>query len=783
MTKVVRYTEAEISEPADFENIGFYARQGDEFITGGAIGYPAHWAEFAIAEDTAIQLTISTGRLFKADKIYSADAPIVLNVQVHLPLVSNDQRWIALLVRGQTEVVTANRLVEADADTEETVLQAVPKTDRRFIEIVVQQGQASPTPLKPSIAGSDCCLAFVRLTSVGIAEIVMGEAWRLKNLFEVEGRLTQVEGEIVDIKRRTTSLETDVANLANKLKSIPRPEIIRQMQRDIAQCRRLLNLPDEARAYWYDAGLITADWATTHADWLARIKEGVRFAFAAERDAQLALLNPTDPNIMMIGNLMLPAWDEAPRFEVGSPDGSKSLADSIHTTTTAVQRDISRTQVQYGPTIAVCENQAEWASVGDMRIGDSFQLNGETFIFQGEITNPTANVDMSIIHTWNPTATVADVAAWNADPQSVGHKGYAVQEVQYDSYVDTYWDYVTNEYTISGSTMGQTFLIAQPMIMTSVEVYLSSKASTGDIHLALCEVDAVGRPMFDRVIEKVTVSVGNLVAGWNKFSLRPSLVDAGKRYAFTLTSTGAHNVGTVSNNKYAQGAMFLCNNGVWSQNAADVDICFRVNAAKFRRTRTVVEFDPLTLENGMTQIRLVYASWMPEGTAMVWEIKPSGADDWTMLVPMGEDNPLIGLPALTQLRLTLISTTDLAPGLVLDNKARGMTQRHRSDMKAVSKTLDFGVTGSETMMVETVVDNYDPNHHTCVNKIYIAGVATAASSTTVTPDMTKSGRYRIFSTFLRSTGTGLSSCRVQVAMTTDNVVLIPFVQNIALYAL
>lgn len=792
MSKREIFNDAEIGLPEDLSKIGIFAVEGDQNIIGGAIDYPAHWADFAVAAINAIEIEIGQGRLFKGDKLYDNDATVTLDLQTYLPLVNNDEKWIAILVRGETEIVQEQRMVEIDVDSEETQQQPLPKIERYKTTFTVQQGVASITPTKPSVPGDECCLCYVRLTTAGIAELEIAEDWRVQTLYDINGRVTQLEGEMVAVKRRTSTLETDVANLAAKIKTIPRPEIIRQMQRDIAQTRRILHLPAAARAYWYDAGLIAADWATDHADWLARIKEGVRFAYAAESDSQLALLEPLSPLLSTYDSMVTPAYDEVVRISVVGSDGSKNISQLTHTVTTAVRREVARTSVSYGPTIAICENQAEWASVGDMRVGSAFAVGGETFVYQGEITNGTSNIDMSVIRQWNPTATVQDVAAWNADPQSTGHKGYAVQQIQYDSWTDVYWDYVTESVGVNGSVYAQTFLNAQPMIATSIDLYFTRiGVQTGDVHLMLCETGATGAPDFKRVIARTTVTQENLALGWTKFRFRPSLLDAGKLYAWFVVTTGNHAIATVGvagndalANKYAQGSLFWSTDGVWSQGDPQVDFAFRLNAAKFKATRTVMEFSPLTLSGGMTQINLKYAGWAPEGTRMVWEIQASGETEWSTLTPTSSlsDNQLYGLPALTRLRLTMVGTTDLAPAIVMDNKARGIAQRHRTDMKCVSKLHQFGVT-SETIQYEVVVDNFDSNHHTLVNKLYIAGVATAPTSTVITQDAVKPGRWTYLSTWVRTPGNGISSARVRTDMTTDSALSVPFLQNVAFYVI
>lgn len=793
MTKIVQFNEAEVAGPADFTAIGEYARASDQAITGGAIGYPHHHGRFTITQDNGAQLTVTGGLFFKDDKIYSADDPIVVNIQTYLPLVAGDEKWIGLLVRGEAEVATASRLVETDVDTEETVLQAVPKIDRLYITITVQDSIPAPPPISyPSIGADQCCLAFVRLTTAGIAEIQPGETWRIKTLHEVEGRTTVLEGLMTVTRQRVSTLETDLSALAERMKLFPRMEIVHQLQRDVAATRRRLSLPDEARGYWYDAGLVKEQWDLAHVNWLARVQEGIRFGYAAERDAEIELLNSSNPDVIVTAadGFCMPAWTEEARIavEADAPDGFKNISQQVHTVTDAIQHTVSRTSVSYGPTVAVCENQQEWSTVGGHREGETFSHNGETFRSVGLITNPNAAVDTSVINTWNPTATVSDIAAWNANPDSAGHQNYGVQQVEYHSYSYTYWEYVVTEFSVNGSVYAQSFLCASPMIVTSVDLYFTRIGEqTGDVHLSLCELKPTGEPNFGAVLSHTTLTQAELATGWVNFPLRPTLLTQGKRYAWFTVTTGNHALGFVGNtnpdnakaNQYAQGTMFWSTDGAWAQGQPGEDFMFRVNAAKFAQSRTVVEFQPLTLENGMTEMRLLYPGWVPAGTQFVWEIKPSESDEWTMLVPK-EVNPLNGLPALVRLRATFIGTSDLMPMIVLSDKARSLTSRYRSSMVAIAKEATFGF-ATDTVQIETVVDNFYADHHTVTNKVQVGSTTYDADATTVKVDFTKPQRRTVLSTFtIPSDSTG---ARPRVEMTTDAVTLVPFVQNISMYAI
>ncbi|MCX5512284.1 hypothetical protein C3941_09455 [Kaistia algarum] len=755
MTKIVRFTEAEISEPADFEAIGEHAREGDEFITGGAVDYPHHWADFTIAQTSAIELTISKGRLFAVDAIFAADAPIELNLQVHLPLVTGDHRYIALLVRGESETVTNLRMIETDAETHETVQQAVPKTDRRTVSIVIQQGLSSPTPLKPTIAADQCCLAFVELSTTGIVAVEMDNASRVKSLYEVDGRLTQVEGDMANTIRRTTTMETDIANIASRLGDIPHPTIMRQLKRDVGLLRRQLALPDEARAYWYDAGLLQDGWDKVHATWLARVREGIRFAWAQERDMQLSLIDPSSASIRMSDTLLLPAWTEKTRISVEPDGGSKNISQLVHTVTTAVKKSISRQVTEYGETVTVCENQAEWSMLMNQSVGELFKRDGETF----QVVAIVGNQDWA------------------------GHRIYAVRKVIVRTVTQVYWDYVTETMGVNGSVYGNTWLCSQPMILTSIDLNFTRIGSTGDVHVFVCECDDSGQPQFGAVIVEKTISAAGLHAGWVNFALRPSLLESGKRYAWFTVTTGNHALGTASGNKYAQGSLFSCSDGAWAMGDPLTDFAMRINAASFAATRTVIEFQPLTLTDGMTELRLLHGGWAPGGTSLVWYVQNSDDPDeeWVPLTLAAEgSDALAGRPALVRLRLALTGTTDLQAAIVLDANARGMTFRPRGDCQAVSKEQAFGLSTS-TVQLEIVLDEFNPTYHTVAPKLVIGASILTPSATATTLDMVNPRKRTLLATF--TLGSATTSARARVDMTTSDVTVCPFIQNIAMYAL
>lgn len=753
MLKTVEFTEAEVSEPADFDAISQYSREGGEAIVGGSIAYAHHWAGYSIAQSSAVEVTLNPGYLFVDEKVYGNDDPIVVNLQVYLPLVTGDHRYVALLLRGTETTETESREIETDADTGDTVMQTVPKTNIRSVEVVIQQGLSSPTPVKPTVASTECCVAYVELSTTGIVAVEMEQASRVKTLAEVEGRLTVVENEMDAAVARVSSIETDISNIASRLNDIPNPVVVRQMQRDLAQIRREIAMPDEARAYWYDNGLLTDEWDTANASWLARIREGVRFAWASQRDMQMALLDASSSAIRASGTLILPAWEEVVRLEVEGDGGSKNISQLTHTVTTAIQKTLSRTVTEYGATTTKCENASGWSFLGKLAVGETFTKDGETFV----------------------------ITSINNNNNNKGHYIYSFQNVTVRTVEETYWDYVTEEMGVNGSIYGETWLCAQPMVLTSIDLSVVRVGSDGDLHLFVCECDGSGQPQINSVIASTVLTAAQLATGWVKFNLTPTLLESGKRYAWFTVTTGNHALETVSGNKYAQGSLFYLTDGAWAQGDALTDFAMRLYGAKFSATRTVVEMQAATLENGMTDIRLLHAGWAPGGTSLTWEIKPSDSDDWKpVTIDAAIDTAwLAGLPALTRLRAVFAGTTDLQPAIVMDANARVMTFRPRGDMQAVSVNHDFGVS-TTSIQLDTVIDQWDGAKHTAAPKLVVGSTVYTPAATIVTPDLINEKKRTISATF---TVPSTTSARARFDMASSEVTDLPFIDNIAMYAL
>lgn len=762
MSKIALFQDAEFADEVDFERIGRFGRQSVDDVVGGVIGYPAHWAAFTVSQKagSAQIVTVSPGRYFEGSVVYSAEDAVDINLIASFPLSVNDEKWVALVLRGRTDLIDEQRALETseDPETSEPVVGTYPVVEARTAYVVLQQGSATPPPAaRPAIAETDACLAFVRLTTLGIQEVVPGLEWRAKTLAEVEGRVTSIEIRLDQLFEDTVSIRTDLANVAAQIQTIPDPRLFAQIVRDTARHGQALNLPDEARNYFFDQALVRDFWDFTAGGYF-RINEGIRFQYAAQRDHILRLLNYDDPGISVFDNqLVMPAYTEVVRITSPTGGGRKDISNTVHTVVTAVQHTVAHERIRYGETVTVCENMAGWGAYADRKAGTIFQAGGESWVSNGATSNP-----------WNQTETAQN-----------GHMNYSATRVIRDTYYTTYTTYNTEEFGLSGAIYGETFLCSQVMVATSIDLNFTRVDATGDVTLCICEIGASGAPDYDAVIVRVTKPRAQLALGWCKFSFRPTLLSQGKRYAWFTVTTGNHQLMTNTGNAFAGGTLFVSSDGAWSQGSTTEDFTFRLNAAKFTKSRTVIQFENLELEGGMTEVEMVYKKWAPAATSLVWEVKAQGDPAW---VPMDArvDNPLANLPPNVQLRAVFIGTEDVAPAIVLDTYARAVTGRMRDDMRAMSDLKVFGF-GTDQAQVILNMDNFKPAKHTAVPKIVLSGgTVIDASAVVSTQDPMKPSRYRIQADFDLPAST--PSARVRIDATTTEITDVPFGQDVQLNA-
>lgn len=755
---VIDFSHAEIAPPADFTAIGVSGRAASDALSVGALGWPAHWARITVTQISADIVSVSPGEYYEDGIVFASKAAIQKNLQTYKPVTGTDERWVALILRGTDVEETALRQFETSAEPLKEsipVNRETPKRRVRAMSVVIQSGEIAPPPaFRPAVAESDCCVAFVRLKSTGIQEIVPNEPARVKTAAEIDGRLADVEVRVTALYEKTAAIETNLAGLAANQRNFASKVLVGQIAGDVARTRQLLNFPAAARNYYFDQGLIPDFWDLTHPLSLVRIKEGFRHPYASVSNSQLQLLNPTNADVVKRGNRVIPAFTEVVRLESPVGAGRQDISNVVHTVTTATEHQASYESIRYGETIYPCENTAGWENLSQYKAGQIFAANGQEFIQGGLSEHP-----------------------WGDD--RAGHQVYAVQGVIRDYYSYTYVTYDTKEYGLSGAIYGQTLLNAQLMVMTSIDLYFTRVGPTGDVTLVISKLTPSGAPDYQAIIAKAVKPVAELSEGWVNIDVPFTLLEPGQRYAWFVVTSGNHQLATTTANAFAGGSKFVSSDGVWSQGSTTEDFSFRLYGAKFGKSRTVVEMQAINLAGGMSEFQLVHKGWAPEGTQRSWEILPIGAAEW-IPVDARFPNPLANLPAQCGLRMIMQGTNDIAPMIELDTDARVVAGRLRADMRAISQELTFGFS-TETVSVVLNQDNYDPDHHDVAIKLIVAGSTIDPDSVTATQDPKKPSRTEIKAVF-DFTGAAITSARLRLESLTDTVTYSPFGQDVQLNA-
>lgn len=762
--KVLNFNQDEVLLPADLTAISTNARNALDEITEGALGWPAHYVRFTVAKDASPDsVVIAPGEFYNGEAIYKQELAETLNLQTYKPDVDTDRRWVALLARadnpGGVEVYEIRQKETAADHLTETapINENMLKRIERRTSIIVQTGAISPAPaIKPTVAVNDCAICFVLLSTNGVEQIVANEKSRVKSVYEIEGRVASLEVEVDRLSEATTTISTDLGGVANELanlkgQAIPQ-HLIDQLVRDQSIDNRLRDVDDGAKNYVFDQALVKDFWDLTHQSAQFRIREGIWPPYANQAQHILRALNQSDPAFKPIGKYVLPAHTEVVRLEVPPGDASENISNAVHTNKVAHQWTESHTNIRYGETIHRCENAAGWGDLQGRREGEIFTINGQEFI------------DRGIVHHHN----------WE------GHKIHAIQYVIRETVAETYSGYKTEEVGLSGAIYWQSFPNAKFMMALGVNLWFTRVGTAGDVTLCLSEVRADGVPNFKKILAHVTVDRDGLKEGeWTRFGFGPTVLEPGKKYAWFTVTTGNHEISKTTGNAFPDGTAGKCLDGIWSQGSIMEDYSHQVIGARFENSRAVMEMQPLTLANGMTEFEMVYQSLEAGGASLEWEVKAQGVTDWELVEP-ARSNPLRNLPPLIQLRAVFVGSPDFMPAFIQDNHAIAICGRMAQNMQAITKPINTAV-ASDSWKVIVNMDHFDSDHHTVTPKLIVNGTIEDADSITIGADPAKPSRTKVVANF--SLSSAVSQAIVRLDSATDEVTNVAFGQDIQVVAL
>jgi len=755
----------------DFNNFGLFPRYSFDHIVGDVLIPGMAFTGFTTVQTAPAVVTVGSGRLYHNGHVFYNDneGGSSLDLLGVLPVVT--RRYVGVVVWGQEiETDTEPRTFLTDPVTRATVARVVSTENRRWANVSTVVGAESPDPQWPSIASNVLAVAWVLLDSTGIVSITMVDENRAPNLSELDDRMNENDAWRTRTGSRLDTLATDIAALQARLNGTAPMKFVLKIASDIARVKEKDGLPDNYTAWGADHYLTDDESDKTHIDYLAKIEEGIRFPFAAQRDSQMGLLNPLDPAVFNQANFVLPAYDEVARLEVLGTDGEISISQYQFQTISWELCTKTRTRIRWGTPFVVCSNGVWWYAPAGHDYGTNPAWDPQ---FGGYTPNTDLIYDpiRNILTRGSETFQILDVM------DNPSHTVLRLAQFWVDEIIDSYyWRQIVTVEGLAGSIIGQSFLNSQGGWLTSVDLFFTRVAATGDVHVMICECNNIGAPDYQRVIARSTIAATLLRVPPNhtRVGVLPTYLAKGKRYAVVLQTPGNHFVAVVKNNKFAQGSLFTSTDGAWASGDLTTDMSFRLNFAKFRTNRCTVQLIPLELVGGIATIDLNYDSTRPPGTTISFEVQPQGSSEWKSL-GWYSANPLNALPPLMQFRVTFIGTTDEMPGIGVASNSRSLTERPRKDYRHVStaRTMPVGQPVN-TVYCDFRLESWrDAPYHTFLPRLLTGAGYTSVRTPSliekeIDPDDPTTMIYRCTWNLAALGGTALSAYKIRCEGTSDN---------------
>lgn len=698
MERKVIFRDRQEHQAGDQMNVEDFVRESIDNLTYDVVTRVAKFAGFAVTAASQTSINVAPGRYFApgSGARYINRVASVINIFDKLPLVT--KKKLAVVTWGTTvatDVQSRDFLI--NATTRETEPQSVAMEEQRYANLSTVAGLESPDPQAPSVDANLLVIAYVTLTTTGIESIEMVEANRVPNMVDVEARTRQLENFQDDAEPRISTIASDLSNLAAQQSGLAKQYDLSRIFIDLARVKDRLSLPDDYSDWAADHFLTTAESDTDNVNFLALVEEGIRFSPANENMTELGVFSGLDPNMTLTNGFLLPKFTSGARISSLAYSGELSLAQYGYQTVEVTQKMMSRQRIRYGGDKTVCTNVAWWRDGNYDPNTNIFTRQGETFFVLSGDT-------------------------------SKNHKMIRLQQFWIDTYEEAYWDYVTVDHTIQGAQVAQSFLNAQDGWLTKVGLYFTRKAASGNVYVTVVETVAgspdVGAAVAHVMLPYSAIKVGTTPGNETIVDLPPTFLEAGKRYAIVITTNADHYVALAGSGTFTQGTLFYSTDGAYFMGDLTKDLMFSLYFAKFENPRVVIQLQPLTLDGGMSSIDILAEAKAPANTNLVYEVQVGGV--WKPVSELSLGN-FVGLPPLVPLRVVLVGTTDIAPGLRLTGSVCKVSRPrttflHLSELRTLAGPRD-------KIVVRTQMESFNEANHDTACQLLIAGTPTNPTTT------------------------------------------------------
>ncbi|MBY6244038.1 hypothetical protein [Methylosinus sp. Sm6] len=745
--------------PEDINNLQTFAQEGIDHIVADAITAAPRYIGFAATKSGLTSVVITAGRLYKDGKRYALNDATTFDFMSNLPVAAKKSVIVSLWGTEVDDGPDERAVLVAATATEENPVyhtEVLAMTHSRVANIGRSIGAEAPDPIDPVVDVTLVKLCRIILTTTGVDSIEMFAESALPNLVDHESRIGEIEEWEAAAAPKILSLESDVARLSQQARGGELDGLVSRLAARVAINEALLGVPSDAADSRADYFLEPATSDLARAGSACKIMEGVRFPDAAANAQALQLLNPLNPDVIVKNGLLLPRYTGARRISTGTRDSSTPLSSYTYSTSTLVQKTVSRRRVRYGAAFRVCTNRDFWKSGAYDPITQIFKLpNGETFKAAIDTTQP----------------------AW-AD-LSKNHLIMRVQQFWEDTVTEPYWDRVTTTSSITGAGCYESWTVGQDFWLRSIDIPITALDADGSITLLSTGCLSTGESDLSAVLGQVTVARGSLKLAPDKTSFlfpRPIYLEAGKRNALRPISAANHSIATTPGTSFAEGMFFGSVAGVDIPDPSK-HICMFVNACEFEQTVTYVDLAPLSLVGGIADIDILASTVLPASTTLTYQVQIAGV--WMPLTAdtVGQLTAGGSLPVLLPFRAVFSGSKYIQPAIDL------LASLVKVSRAALSYT-HFWPAAARTPPAATTkiraryrYEHWDAAHHAAVVKLLTgASYTTETAASSYSDVLTSDGALE--RTYVWNLGAAVTSYKLKATGTTNTPLILHHIANL-----
>lgn len=751
----------------DFNNFGLFPEAAIDTVVGKVLIPDKAYEGLNVIQSGTAELTVGNGYLFSGGKVFFNDSAggTPLDILSLLPPATN--RIIAVTVWGvEMDSEIEPRTFLTDADTRATVARDVATEHWRWANIGTIAGPIGPDPARPTIPSDVLVVAWVLTSSTGVVSITPETLNRVPTLRDISNRMDLNDQWRQAIGVRLDTLASDIAAMMGRIRGLASFNFVEQIANDLSRVKDQLKLPDTYTDYGGDRFITDDESDTVNVAYLANVEDGLRYSYAAVAEAQLALLNPFDPGVIVTSNQLLPKYLWTNRIILAGTDtGYVAMAQYPFQSVDVVIKQSARWLVRYGTEYT---NSKFWPTYTD-------PITGEINYFY-------------VTFARDPDEVFEEISGSQLD---LTHSEYALDRtstrlpgVWEDYPPDAYWPWTVARITSSGFMAAQSFLNAQDGWMVHIDLFFQSVAATGSVELLLCECTADGKPDYNNVIGRSTKAAADLRVSpatlnpATTFDFTPVFLQKGKRFAFIVVTAGNHTLWTSgSGNLYGiGGTYFYSTDGAFFQANATFDLSFRVGFALFQSNRVEVQLQPLQLTGGIASIKINADTIIPGGkqggsAAVRFEVQKDGVWHGVDNSDGGPTTLFTGLPALLPLRAVFQGTRDVHCALGVGDKSKVLTRRARADFAHISALRTMAAPVAHVDVHLRIEKWLSTPHHTLNCRLLTTGpdYTTVLNSASMVETIAPDDPDAIIRIYTFNLSPSAATFKIRVDGTTDNV--------------